>query len=279
MKLSFNSWAYCSYPVWLPSFPLDEVIKRLSAIGYDGIEIGAGSPHAWPDYTDARRRKEVKKLLEERGIVASSICPALGGGPGFNPASPIELERRAAVDYTKKCVDLASDVGSRIVIWLAGWIVYGVAEDQAWEWSRRALAECAVYANDKGILMVVEPTPVDSDLVETADDALKMMKEAGRDNVKAMFDTFHVIYRNEVMGDYARKIGRSLAHIHIADAGRLPPGQGGSDFRPLLNVLKEIGFDGFLTQEVALDKRANDPDVCALRGYEYLKSALREVQT
>ncbi|GAH82827.1 unnamed protein product, partial [marine sediment metagenome] len=74
MKLSFNSGVYCSEPTWLPSYSLDEVIKRLSIIGYDGIEIEAASPHAWPKYTDRNKREEIKKLLDERGMEVSSIC-------------------------------------------------------------------------------------------------------------------------------------------------------------------------------------------------------------
>lgn len=277
MKLSFNSWVYGSFPAWLPSYPLEEVIKRLSAIGYDGIEIGAASPHAWPGYTDKDRRREIKRLLDEQGIEVSSICPALGGGPGLNPTSPIESERKASVDYYKECVDLAADLGSKIVIWVGGWMVYGVSKDQAWEWGRKALIECTKYADDKRILMVVEPTSADSDVIETVDDAIKLMKETELANVKVMFDTFHAIYRNEVMADYVRKMGKDLAHIHISDANRLPPGQGGKDFRPLLKALKEVGFDGFLTQEVAFGSRSSDPDACALQGYEYLKSLLQEI--
>ena len=41
LKLSYNTWAYSSYPSWLPAYTLEETIKRLAAIGYDGIEIGA----------------------------------------------------------------------------------------------------------------------------------------------------------------------------------------------------------------------------------------------
>ncbi|NEU33322.1 sugar phosphate isomerase/epimerase, partial [bacterium LRH843] len=48
MKISFNTWVYGSFPSWLPTYPLEEVISRLSAMGYDGIEIGCASPHAYP---------------------------------------------------------------------------------------------------------------------------------------------------------------------------------------------------------------------------------------
>jgi len=277
MKLSFNTWAYCSFPAWLPSYPLDEVIKRLSAIGYDGIEIGAASPHAWPKYMDKRRREEITNLLGEQGIQVSSICPALGGGPGLNPTSPIEVERKASVGYYKDCIDLAADLGGKIVIWVGGWMVYGTSKDQAWEWGKKALIECAKYADDKGVVLAVEPTSADSDVIETADDALKLMRESGLVNVKVMFDTCHAWYRNEPVADYVKKMGKDLAHIHIEDADRLPPGQGGKEFRPLLKALKEIGFNGFLTLEAGLFSRSSDPDAIALQGYEYLKCLLKGI--
>jgi len=124
--------------------------------------------------------------------------------------------------------------------------------------------------------MAIEPTSADSDIIETADDALRLMKEAQLPNVRTMFDTFHVFYRNEVMTDYVRKMGESLVHVHVSDVDRLPPGQGGKDFRPLVKALKEIKFNGFLTQEIGFNTRSADPDVYALKGYEYLSSLLRE---
>ena len=39
-KYAFNTWVYGSFPVWVPAYTLDETIRRLARIGYDGIEIG-----------------------------------------------------------------------------------------------------------------------------------------------------------------------------------------------------------------------------------------------
>ena len=58
MKLAFNTWVYSSFPVWVPSYPLDETIERIAKIGYDGIEIGAAAPHAYPDYLSTERRRD-----------------------------------------------------------------------------------------------------------------------------------------------------------------------------------------------------------------------------
>lgn len=273
MKLAFNTWMYSSFPSWLPAYPIDEVIKRLAIIGYDGIEIGAASPVAYPDDLDKARREEIVSLLKMHNIVVSSVLPAPGGGPGFNVASPILKERERSVQYYKDCIDLAHDLGAKVVLYVAGWEIFGVKYREAWNWSKECLIECAQYALPKGVMMAVEPTPADSNLIETADDAIIMMEEVNMTNVKLMFDTFHVLYRNEIMSDYVKRMGKNLINVHVADIDRLPPGSK-NDFRPLIRALQEVGYDGYLTMEIGYDRRGNDPDVFAERSLQYLKSVL-----
>src|SRR5947209_18119717 len=70
---SINTWAYSSFPVWLPAYTLEETIVRLARIGYDGIEIGAASPHAYPRYVPPERRARVKELLDVNSLAVSSM--------------------------------------------------------------------------------------------------------------------------------------------------------------------------------------------------------------
>ncbi len=273
MKLAFNSWMYSSYPSWLPAYPIEEVIKKLAKIGYDGIEIGAASPVAYPEDLDKEKRRDVVRFLKENNICVSSILPAPGGGPGYNVASPQIRERERAVHYYEECVDLASDLGAKVVLYVAGWQIFGVSTKEAWGWSKNCLLEIAKYALPKGIMLAIEPTPADSNLIETADDALALMEEVEMENVKVMFDTFHVLYRNEIMSDYARKMGKNLINVHVADLDRLPPGSK-TDFRPLIEALKEVGYDGYLTMEIGFGNRSSDPDVFASAAYSYLKSIM-----
>jgi protein FrlC len=271
MKLAFNTWVYSSFPVWVPSYPLEEVVPRLAAIGYDGIEIGAASPHAYPDYTGPERRREIRRLFEANRIALASMLPAPGGGPGFNVSSPIAEERAAAIDQYKKVVALCADLGGKIVLYVAGWQVFGTTRDEAWKRSRDALADVAKTAATHGVTMCIEPTSADSNLVDSADDAMRMKAEVGAANVKLMFDTYHTIYRNEVATDYVHRFGKDLAHIHLADSNRLAPGDGTGSFVTLIDTLKKTGFDGYLTMEIGFNRRDVDPDDIARRAYKYVK--------
>ncbi len=272
-KLACNTWMYSSFPAWLPAYPIEYVIERLSAIGYDGIELGCASPVAYPPYMSAEKRKEVKKLLEDRGIAVCSVLPCPGGGMGNNVSSPIPEERRQAVRSYQECIQLGADLGAKICLYVAGWQIWGVERAQAVEWSRECLAEVARFAADRGVTVAVEPTSMDSNVIETADDALELMRSAGQPNVRVMFDTIHVLYRKEIITDYVERMGRDLAHIHVSDVDRLPPGAV-TDFRPMIEALKKLDYDGYLSMEIGLGGRGIDPNAFALKAYEYMKSIL-----
>ena len=275
MKLSFSSVPYCSSPVWLPAYPIDYVIKNLSKIGYDGIELLFASPVAYPAYMSKQERERIVKLLKEYNIKISSFLPNPGGGCGNNVASPIEDERKLAIENFKESIDLGHDLGAKICLYVPGWVIWGVDQYQAWEWSKECLIEVAKYANTKDVMLAIEPTPVDSNLVDNADEALKMMREVNMDNVKVMFDTYHVFFRGDSLTDYVKKMGSDLVHIHISDVDRTAPGTY-NDFRFMINELKSINYKGYLTIEIGFCSagRRIDADSVAKKAYDYMKSIM-----
>ena len=275
MKLSFNSFAYSSYPIWIPAYPIDYVINNLAKIGYDGIELGCVSPTAFPPYVTNEDRKRINGLLKENNIKISSVLPVPGGtGCGMNVSSPIKAERLHAIQNYKDAIDLAYDLGGggKVCLYIAGWIIWGVDQDQAWEWSKECLIEIAQHAKQKEIIMAIEPTPTVTNLIETADDALKLMKEVKMDNVKVMFDTIHACYRGEVLTDQVDIMGPNLVNIHISDIDRTPPGTH-NNFKSFIEALKSINYEGCLTIEGGFIGR-KDPNGFALKSYEYMKKIM-----
>jgi protein FrlC len=271
MKLSFNTWVYSSFPIWVPAYPLEEAIRRIAGIGYDGIEIGAAAPHAYPAYMNSERRREIRKVLDDNNIVVSAMLPAPGGGPGFNVASPSPEELRAAIEQYKEVAQLCADLGGDTLLYVAGWVIYGTEWKQAFEWSREALAEIGQAASDLGITVVIEQNPADGNLLESADDGIEMMRAVDAPNVKLMFDTIHAMYRNEVPTDYIYRMGDDLRYVHISDVDRLAPGQGRGDFIGVVQALNDIGYDGFLSMEIGFSYRNAQPDKFAREAYEYMK--------
>lgn len=275
MKLSFNSWMYAAFPAWLPLRSLEDTIDVLAEIGYDGIEIGAAAPHGFPDYLDAERRRAIVRHLDVRGLEVSALCPALGGGPGYNPVSPDEPERRANLVYMKACIELAHDLSCPNVIFLGGYRRYGQPQAEAWQLARESLVACGEYAAKQGVTLVVEPTPADSNLLEQAGDCVRLIEEAGVD-ARVMLDTFHIFHRNDELRDALRAAGDHLGYVHVSDLGRDAPGTH-RDFSSLVQELRELYYDGWLSMEVGFNRRESDPDGLARSAYAHMHEIVERI--
>jgi protein FrlC len=270
-KYSFNTWCYSSFPVWVPSYSIEEAARRIARAGYDALEIGCAAPIAWPAHLSKNRRAEMKKMINGEGLAVSSLLPAPGGGPGNNPTSILPEERAATIAHYKEVVDLAHDLGSERVLYIAGWRQFGVPTSDTMDWCLHALVEIAKHAAQKSVTICVEPTSADSSLIETIGQAMKLRDDSGLPNVKVMFDTYHALYRNEVSSDYVYEMAPHLAHVHFADLDRKPPGEGVVDWVGVMQALKDIDFKGYLTMEIGFAARRVEPDRYARSALNYLK--------
>jgi fructoselysine 3-epimerase len=278
MKIALNSWMYCSFPAWLPLRSLDEVIDGVARMGFDGVEIGAAAPHGFPDYLDQGRRQSIRERTEARGIEIAALCPALGGGPGYNPAARDEHERRASERYVADCIQLAADIGCRTVIWLGGYRALGQPYAEAWSYAVENLAAAARTAREAGVHLTVEPTSADSNLIEHAGDCLRILDDAGvgPDVAGVMLDTFHIFHRHDEVREAFALAGDRLSYAHLADLNRDPPGAH-RDFTPVVEALSDLGYDGWLSLEIGFNRRESNPDALVRAGLDHVRGALTSV--
>lgn len=272
VRLGINTWLYASFPAWTPSYTLEDAIDHVAEAGFDSIEFGAASPHAWPPYMDEERRASIQDRIDETGLTVSSICPALGGGPGPNPASPLEEEREAARDHYQGCVEIADAFDSDIVIWVGGWRLQGQRYEDAWANQRTVLEDVLETAAEYDKTIAIEANAADVNLIEKPQDQLRLLDEVDDSNAAAMMDTAHAAHRGESPAAYVEELGDDLVHLHLADTDRLPPGEGDLSFRAMFNKLDDIGYDGHYTAEIFGGHL--DPDEAALATQENLAAML-----
>jgi fructoselysine 3-epimerase len=216
MILSFNTITFSPLPIWANSYDLLDCARIISHLGYSGIEVIAGRPHAWPYDLKASAREKLRKELTSLGLKIVAVCPLIS--PAHNPASLFPDEYRQAQDYMVQCVGLAADLGSPYVIFPAGWVVHGTSMEEAWKRSSETLYKAARQGEKCGVTLLIEAIrKVSSNLLWTSKQALEMMEELAHPNVQLVMDTFHVWSENEDMEEVIRSYGRNLRHIHIED--------------------------------------------------------------
>ena len=61
------------------------------------------------------------------------------------------------------------------------------------------------------------------------------------------------------------------ASLHRADDNRLPPGEGSVDWHGVMQALKNIEFEGYLTMEIGFNTRKVEPDRVARSALAHVK--------
>ena len=243
LLFSVNNWIF-------GSTPLERVVKRVSAIGFDGIEL-VGEPSLY-------QPTQTKRLVEDAGLKIVSIC---GMHPGPDPddlrllSHPDLKERRKAVDYVKACVDLARGVGARSVLVvpsLVGQPRPFVSRQADLDTCIEPLRQAAEYAASQDILLTIEPiNRYEVGLIFSVEDALELAQRVDRPCCRIMGDTFHMqVEEGDGIPNAIRRAGHYwLQHLHAADNTREAPGLGTMPWREILRALDDIDFEGVLSME------------------------------
>ena len=71
-KSSIGGWAYIWGGYSEEPIPLEDVVKKLSELGFDGIEMAAFPPHLEPNTRE--KRIEVKKMLDKYNLKISGLA-------------------------------------------------------------------------------------------------------------------------------------------------------------------------------------------------------------
>jgi protein FrlC len=258
---------------WVPAYPLEEVMKRLAAIGYDGVEIPCSAPDTWPYYLDEAKIRLINSWQQKHGIKIMSLMPCPGGSPGGNAASMNDAEREWTIQYAKDVIDLAIAWDVKRIAYVPGWAIFGTRLRDARKRCSDSLRQIAEYAmkKDDAIIICVENTAADSNIIDTIDDSLDLIEEIGLPNLGVMFDVAHAIFRAEDPSDWVYTAGKYLRNIHLTDSDRQAPGKGCVDFYQILKALRDIGYSDYVNIEIGFGRNVC-PDSEARLALEHLKS-------
>ena len=64
-----------------------------------------------------------------------------------------------------------------------------------------------------------------------------------------LLDTFHMNIEEASIEETIRKYASRIAHFHIAESNRWPPGHGHLRLEQHMRLLEELGYDGWVSAE------------------------------
>ena len=174
---------------------------------------------------------------------------AVGTGAGWvkhqlTLTSPDADVRRRAIAFVEAIVDAAGGLGAPAIIGS----MQGRASDL--RLLRDALETLGERAKQYRVPLIYEPlNRYETNLVNRIEDGVALLESLSTKNVRLLADLFHMNIEEESIADAIRAGGKHIGHVHLADSNRRPAGFGHTDFAPIAQALRDIGYDGNVSAE------------------------------
>ena len=184
--------------------------------------------------------------------------------------------------YFDRVVDVLRLAGSRVVVLGSGWtrnVPEGWRVQRAEDQFLQALSRCADALRGTGTTLVIEPlNRKESNLCNSVADGVRLARQLNRPEVRGLADLYHMDEEHEPLSALCQQ-GGWLAHIHLADTGRMNPGTGpgvGAYHYPqVFDQLKAAAYAGLMSCECGLQ---GEP-VQAMRGsMDFLRQTWRSLE-
>jgi sugar phosphate isomerase/epimerase len=239
------------------------------AAGFDFIECTVLSlePEA-----DERRFAEIMARYRQSALPVKAFNVFLPRdlkivGPEVNAA---RVER-----YVQTALRRVDAVGARTVVFGSG----GARHiDEGFD---RALAEAQIadflrlvgdVAAPYRIVVCIEPlNRRESNVINSVAEGAAMAQRVNHPAIRLLADFYHMEEEQENLADVQR-YGAWLAHVHVVDTGRLPPGSGHYPYAEFRSYLEQGGYGSSPDQRVSVECRWQDFEAEAPAAVQFLHS-------
>src|SRR5438105_14571736 len=202
--------------------------------------------------------------------LTSSRCPARAANvflPGDLPVVGPAVDQARVDAYVGEATARLGRLGVGVLVFGSGRaraIPDGFdrarALDQLEAFTRHASAVAAAH----GVTLVIEPLRrAESNVFNSVREAAAFVRDRGLSETRVLADLYHMQEEGEELGALDDSADL-LSHVHVADSGRRPPGQGDWDLPAFLERLRTIGYTGACSIECLWkDFAAEAPDAVA----------------
>ncbi|MCK0156506.1 sugar phosphate isomerase/epimerase [Cellulophaga sp. F20128] len=242
IKFGLSTWLWES-PFNTQSVALFPKIKKM---GYDIVEIPVEDPHLIDG-------KTIKKALKDNGLQAT-VCGAFGATKDLTHED--RAVHKNCFEYIQKCFELCN-------LWevdfFAGPMYAAVGKarmlpkeerKKEWDLAVNNISKVCNMAQNQGLSIALEPlNRFESDLINTAADVMRFIKDVNHKSAKVLLDGFHMTIEEKNIADAIKTVGDKLIHVQVSENHRGVPGTGLTPWTDFAAGLKAIDYKGAIVIE------------------------------
>jgi sugar phosphate isomerase/epimerase len=256
-----------------------EALELLADLGYESVAITLDhhclDPYAEGLAHDVARMAALLGRLKLSSVVETGarylLNPRVKHEPTLMSASPDE--RALRIDFLRRAIDIACDLGSDAVSFWSGILREEISRDTALVRLAEGCAEVIDHATSQKMNLGFEPEPgMFIESFAQFDDLLQQV-DASVFGLTIDIGHVHCVEEGPIAG-HLRQWGSRLVNVHIEDMRKgvhehLRFGEGEIDFPPVMQALAEIGYTGGV--HVELSRHSHIAPAVAQESLEFLR--------
>ncbi|RZL07255.1 MAG: sugar phosphate isomerase/epimerase, partial [Rubrivivax sp.] len=231
----------------------EEQCRVTAALGCTGLEVAPFTLCDDPRTLTADDAKRLARVAADHGLAISSLHWLLVAPEGLSLSTPDDALHARTVDFLKHLIDLAAAFGADAMVHgshkqRSPWPGQTVADALAR--AEHGWAQLAPHAAAAGVVYCIEPlSRNETNVLNTVEEAAAVVDRIGSPAMRTMIDLSAASQAetqppHEVLARYLAS--GHIAHVQVNDRNRRGPGQGDTPVAPLLRVLKDADYTGWI---------------------------------
>lgn len=278
------AWTNDDMPELGSNNSFEQCISEMALAGYEGTEVGNKYP---------RDPEKLKSYLEPRGLAVASAWISL-----YLTSEPYEVTEEAFIKHRDFLYEMGAKV---IVVSEQGNSIQGkldkalfkekpVFTEKEWKLLIEGLEKLGKLAHEKDMEIVYHHHMGTG--IQTTEEIDELMERTNKDNVSLLFDTGHLVVSGEDPIEIFKKYEDRIKHIHFKDVRQeikeavekddqcffdgvrkgmfTVPGDGVIDFEPILNLIYQSNYSGWIVVEAEQDPSLANPFIYAKKAKDYM---------
>jgi len=262
-------------------WPFDKAFAFARECGYTGIEFAPYTMHKNVREIPAEQRQRVRQQVQDAGLETVGLHWLLAFTEGYYLTSPDVETRRRTSDYLIELGRLCHDLGGQILVLGSPQqrnLLPGTSHEQGLEFAADVIRHAMPEFVELGAMLAVEPlSPQEGDFLQTADAGVALVDLVDSPNCQLHLDVKAMSSEGPPIDQIVRDHAEYIIHFHANDANLRGPGMGEIDFVPILQTLRDVDYQGWVSVEVF----DYEPGVesLALESIDYLRKCLVELKS
>ena len=262
----------------------EQCVSEMALAGFTGCGVGNKYP---------KDPAVLKRALDLRGL---EICNAWFST--FLMTKPYEETERDFIRH----ITFLKEMGAKVVgVSEQGHSIQGtnqsifrdkyVMNDEEWDTLCTGLNRLGRVAKEMGIALCFHHHM--GTVVQTAEEIDRLMENTDPELFGLLFDSGHLAYCREDYMAVLKKYANRVRHVHLKDirpeviaeveehnlsfldgvrmGAFTVPGDGALDFKPIFDVLKKTGYEGYVLVEAEQDPAKANPLEYAIKARKYIR--------